>query len=158
MSFSGNFMCTSFKQQLLEGKHDFTAASGNIFHLALYTDAGAAWNAASDKYRLLNEVPATGSGALPYVLGGQPLVRSANRPSSSGTTALTSFDNITFTNATISARGALIYNRTLYNTGGITSVNAVCVLDFGSNKISTSGSFTVQFPTIDAANALIRIA
>ena len=143
MSFSGNFMCTSFKQQLLEGKHDFTAASGNIFHLALYTDAGAAWNAASDKYRLANEVPATGS---------------ANRPSSSGTTALTSFDNITFTNATISARGALIYNRTLYNTGGITSVNAVCVLDFGSNKISTSGSFTVQFPTIDAANALIRIA
>lgn len=145
MAFSGNFMCTSFKKELLQGKHNFTASSGNTFKLALYTNS-AAFNAATTAYTSANEVSNSGS----YSAGGGTLTNVT--PTSSGTTGLTDFADLAFTSATITARGALIYNDTA--AGNPT----VAVLDFGADKTSTTGTFTIQFPTADASNAIIRIA
>lgn len=145
MAFSGNAMCTSFKVELLKGVHDFTNGTGDTFKLALYT-ATATLNASTTAYSATNEVSNSGS----YVAGGGALTNVT--PSSSGTTALTDFADISFTTATITARGALIYNDTEAGDP------AVAVLDFGSDKTSTSGTFTIQFPTADASNAIIRIA
>ena len=145
MAFSGNFMCTSFKKELLQGKHNFTASSGNTFKLALYTNS-ATFNAATTAYTSANEVSNSGS----YSAGGGALTNVT--PTSSGTTGLTDFADLAFTSATITARGALIYNDTA--AGDPT----VAVLDFGADKTSTTGTFTIQFPTADASNAIIRIA
>lgn len=148
MAFTGNFMCTSFKQQLLEGVHDFRATGGDTFKLALYTNS-ASFTAATTAYTATNEVANSGS----YSAGGGTLTNI--NPSASGTTALTDFADITFTSATITARGALIYNTTPAHT----YTNPTCVvLDFGSDKTSTSGDFQIVFPTADASNAIIRIA
>ena len=144
MAFSGNFMCTSFKQQLLTGSHNFTNSSGDTFKLALY-DNNASFNAATTAYTSSNEVGNSGS----YTAGGGALTNVT--PTTSGTTAFTDFADLSFTTASITAMGALIYNDTNSN-------KAVCVLDFVSNKTSTSGTFTIQFPTADASNAIIRIA
>ena len=145
MAFSGNFLCTSFKKELLEGIHDFRNSGGDDFKLALY-DNSASFTAATTAYTATNEVAASGS----YVAGGGSLTRVD--PTTSGTTAFTDFADITFTSATITAYGALIYNDTA--TGDPT----VCVLDFGGAKTSTSGTFTVIFPVADASTAIIRIA
>ena len=145
MAFSGNFMCTSFKKELLQGKHNFTASSGNAFKLALYTNS-ASFTAATTAYTSSNEVSNSGS----YSAGGGALTNVT--PTSSGTTALTDFADLEFTSATITARGALIYNDSA--AGDPT----VAVLDFGADKTSTTGTFTIQFPTADATNAIIRIA
>ncbi len=145
MAFSGNFMCTSFKKELLQGTHNFTASSGNTFKLALYTNS-ASFTAATTAYTSSNEVSNSGS----YSAGGGALTNVT--PTSSGTTALTDFADLEFTSATITARGALIYNDSA--AGDPT----VAVLDFGADKTSTSGTFTIQFPTADATNAIIRIA
>lgn len=148
MAFTGNFMCTSFKQQLLEGVHDFRAAGGDTFKLALYTNS-ASFTAATTAYTATNEVANSGS----YSAGGGTLTNV--NPSASGTTALTDFADITFTSATITARGALIYNTTPAHTY---TNPTVVVLDFGADKTSTSGDFQIVFPTADASNAIIRIA
>ena len=145
MAFNGNFMCTSFKKELLQGTHNFTASSGNTFKLALYTNS-ASFNAATTAYTTGNEVSNSGS----YSAGGGTL--SKVTPTSSGTTALTDFADLNFTSASITARGALIYN------DSVSGNPTVAVLDFGSDKTSTSGTFTIQFPTADASNAIIRIA
>jgi|TARA_R110000803_G_scaffold112955_3_gene181378 hypothetical protein len=145
MAFSGNFMCTSFKKELLQGTHNFTASSGNTFKLALYTNS-ASFTAATTAYTSANEVSNSGS----YSAGGGTLTNVT--PTSSGTTGLTDFADLAFTSATITARGALIYNDTA--AGDPT----VAVLDFGADKTSTTGTFTIQFPTADASNAIIRIA
>tara|TARA_R110002095_G_scaffold178355_1_gene155669 strand:- start:441 stop:878 length:438 start_codon:yes stop_codon:yes gene_type:complete len=145
MAFSGNFMCTSFKKELLQGTHNFTASSGNTFKLALYTNS-ASFNAATTAYTSANEVSNSGS----YSAGGGTLTNVT--PTSSGTTGLTDFADLAFTSATITARGALIYNDSA--AGDPT----VAVLDFGADKTSTTGTFTIQFPTADASNAIIRIA
>ena len=145
MAFNGNFMCTSFKKELLQGTHNFTASSGNTFKLALYTNS-ASFNAATTAYTTGNEVSNSGT----YSAGGGTL--SKVTPTSSGTTALTDFANLNFTSASITARGALIYNDSA--SGDPT----VAVLDFGADKTSTSGTFTIQFPAADASNAIIRIA
>lgn len=145
MAFSGNFLCTSFKKELLEGIHDFRLSGGDDFKLALY-DNSASFTAATTAYTSSNEVGASGS----YAAGGGSLTRID--PTTSGTTAFTDFADISFTSATITAYGALIYNDTA------TGDPAVCVLDFGGAKTSTSGTFTVIFPTADASNAIIRIA
>ena len=145
MAFSGNFMCTSFKKELLTGTHNFTASSGNTFKLALYTNS-ASFNAATTAYTSANEVSNSGS----YSAGGGTLTNVT--PTSSGTTGLTDFADLAFTSATITARGALIYNDSA--AGDPT----VAVLDFGADKTSTTGTFTIQFPTADASNAIIRIA
>jgi hypothetical protein len=145
MAFTGNFMATSFKQEVLQGVHNFTNGTGNTFKLALYTNS-ASFTAATTAYTSSNEVSASGS----YSAGGGALTNVT--PTTSGTTALTDFNDITFTSATITARGALIYNDSAAGDP------AVVVLDFGSDKTSTAGDFTVVFPTADASNAIIRIA
>ena len=136
-------MCTSFKKELLEATHDFTAAS-NVFKLALYTSS-ATLDASTTAYTATNEVSGTG-----YTAKGEFLT--SVTPTSSGTTALTDFNDLTFSTATITARGALIYNE------AATGDPSVCVLDFGGDKTSTAGDFTISFPTADASNAIIRIA
>jgi hypothetical protein len=148
MAFTGNFMATSFKQQLLEGVHDFRLTGGDTFKLALYTNS-ASFTAATTAYTATNEVGSSGS----YAAGGGDLTRI--NPTTSGTTAFTDFADLTFTSATITARGALIYNDSPAHTY---TDPAVVVLDFGSDKTSTSGDFTIVFPTADASNAIIRIA
>jgi len=148
MAFSGNYMCTSFKQELLEGAHNFKNSGGDTFKLAMYTNS-ASFNAATTAYTTSNEVSGTG-----YSAGGETLTRVD--PSTSGTTALTDFADLTFSTATVTARGALIYNTTTGSGSGTT--DTVVVLDFGSDKTSTAGDFTIQFPTADASNAIIRIA
>ena len=145
MAFTGNFMCTSFKQEILQAVHNFTASTGNTFKLALY-DNSASFTAATTAYTASNEVPDSGS----YAAGGGTLVNVT--PTTSGTTAFTDFNDLSFTTATITAFGALIYNDTA--AGDPT----VCVLDFGGAKTSTAGTFTIVFPTADASNAIIRIA
>ena len=145
MAFTGNFMCTSFKVELMQAVHNFTASTGNTFKLAMY-DNSASFTAATTAYTATNEVPDSGS----YAAGGGTLVNVT--PTSSGTTAFTDFNDLSFTSATITAFGALIYNDTA--AGNPT----VCVLDFGGAKTSTAGTFTIVFPTADATNAIIRIA
>jgi len=141
-------MCTSFKKELMTATHDFTASTGHTFNLALYT-SDANLGASTTDYTTTNEVSGTG-----YSAGGSALTNVT--PTSSGTTALTDFADLTFSNSTITARGALIYNTTADSGTGTT--NSVLVLDFGSDQSSSSGDFTIIFPTADATNAIIRIA
>jgi hypothetical protein len=136
-------LCTSFKAELLQGIHDFTASTGDAFKLALYTSS-ATLGATTTAYSSSNEVANSGS----YTAGGGTLTNIT--PTSSGTTAFADFADLSFTSATITARGALIYNST-------DGDRAVAVLDFGGDKISTAGTFTIQFPVADASNAIIRI-
>jgi len=140
-------MCTSFKDQILEGVHDFRSSGGDTFKIALYSSA-ATLDATTTAYTSSNEVANSGT----YSAGGGTLTNVT--PTTSGTTAFTDFDDISFTSATINARGALIYNTTPTHTYTNPSV---AVLDFGGDKISTSGTFTIQFPAADASNAIIRI-
>ena len=144
MAFTGNAMCTSFKQQLLQGVHNFSSG-GNTFKLALYTNS-ASFTAATTAYTASNEVGNSGS----YAAGGGALTNVT--PTTSGTTAFTDFADLTFTSATITARGALIYNDT------VAGDPAVVVLDFGSDKASTAGDFQIVFPTADASSAIIWVA
>lgn len=137
-------MCTSFKAELMTGTHDFTTSTGNSFKMALYTSS-ATLSAATTAYTATNEVSGTG-----YTATGQALTNVT--PTTSGTTAYTDFADVTWSTATITARGALIYNDTAAGDP------AVVVLDFGADKTSTAGDFVVQFPTADASNAIIRIA
>jgi len=148
MAFSGNYMCTSFKQELLVGSHNFTASTGDTFKLAMYTNS-ASFDASTTDYTTTNEVSGTG-----YTAGGGTLTNVT--PTTSGTTALTDFADLTFSSSTITARGALIYNTT--TAGGTGTTDTVVVLDFGSDKSSSAGDFTIVFPTADASNAIIRIA
>lgn len=150
MAFTGNFMCTSFKQQILQGVHNFTASTGNTFKLAMY-DNSASFTAATTAYTSTNEVANSGS----YSAGGGTLTNVT--PTTSGTTAFTDFADLSFTSATITAYGALIYNTTPTAGFGLTNPT-VCVLDFGGAKTSTAGTFTIIFPTPDATSAIIRIA
>ena len=136
-------MCTSFKTELLTGTHNFTNSSGNTFKLALYTSS-ASLGAGTTAYSTSNEVSGTG-----YSAGGSALTNVT--PSADGTTAITDFADLTFSSSTITARGALIYNDSV-------SDKAVLVLDFGADKASSSGDFTIQFPAADASNAIIRLA
>jgi len=142
-------MCTSFKVELLNGIHAFGttvvrgATTADTMYMALYTSS-ATLDATTTAYSATNEVSGTG-----YVAGGQALTTVA--PTSSGTTAYLDFNDETWTSSTITARGALIYNSDQSN-------KAVAVLDFGADKTSTAGDFTVVFPTADASNAIIRIA
>ena len=148
MPFTGNYMCTSFKDELLEGVHDFRSSGGDTFKLALYTNS-ASFTAATTAYTATNEVPNSGS----YTAGGGTLTTVS--PTTSGTTAFVDFSDLTFTTATITARGALIYNTTPAHTY---TNPTVVVLDFGADRASTAGDFTIVFPAADASNAIIRIA
>ena len=145
-------MCTSFKKELLEGVHNFKNSGGDTFKLALFAEGSggkssttATLGASTTALTTTGEVASSGT----YATGGGSLTRVD--PSTSGTTALTDFADLSFTTATITAMGASIYNSSDSN-------KAVAVLDFTSNKTSTAGTFTIQFPTADASNAIIRIA
>ena len=139
-------MCTSFKVALLDGEMDFSADTSQTFKIALFTSS-ATLSAATAAYATTNEVSGTG-----YTAGGNTLtISTAPTNGGSGTTAFLGFANTTWTDATITARGALIYK-----VGGTNP--AVAVLDFGADKTSTAGDFQVQFPTADATNAIVRIA
>ena len=145
-------MCTSFKKELLEGVHNFKNSGGDTFKLALFAEGTGAKSsttatlgASTTALVTTGEVSSSGT----YTTGGGTLTRVD--PTTSGTTAFTDFADLSFTTATITAMGALIYNSSDSN-------KAVAVLDFTSNKTSTAGTFTIQFPTADASNAIIRIA
>jgi hypothetical protein len=137
-------MCTTFKKEILEAVHNFKNTGGSTFNLALYTSS-ASLGASTTAYTTSNEVSGTG-----YTAKGAALTRVD--PSNDGTTAITDFSNLTFSSSSITARGALIFN------DSASGDPAVCVLDFGADKTSTSGDFTIQFPAADASNAIIRIA
>ena len=143
-------MATSFKVEILNGIHAFGttvtrgSTAADTFKIALYTSS-ATLDATTTAYSTTNEVPSTGN----YSAGGNTLTTVA--PSSSGTTAFLDFNDTTWASSTITANGALIYNSTQSN-------RAVAVLAFGSDKSSSGGNFTIQFPTADASNAIIRIA
>jgi len=145
-------MCTSFKKELLEAKHNFLLSGGDTFNLALYAISSggrsgttATLGAATTVYVTTGEVADSGS----YTTGGSALTRID--PTTSSTTAYTDFADISFTTATITARGALIYNASDAN-------KAVCALDFGGNKTSTAGTFAIAFPAAGSSTAIIRIA
>ena len=150
-------MTTSFKQEILQGIHNFTSGSGggtttttgsgNVFKIALYTSS-ASVSATTTAYSTSNEVSGTN-----YTAGGNTLTNVT--PTTSSTTALTDFADTTWSSSTITARGALIYNSS--TTAG-TADRAIVVLDFGADKTSTSGDFTIQFPAAGASTAIIRIA
>jgi len=137
-------VANSFKGELLTGTHNFTAATGNVFKLALYTSA-ATLSSATTVYTSTNEVVNTGQ----YVTGGGVLTNVS--PVVSGGIAFIDFADISFTGVTLTAMGALIYNTSATN-------KAVCVLDFGSDKTATSGTFTIQFPADTTSAAILRIS
>ena len=151
-------MCTSFKAELMLAVHDFRDASGDTFKLALYTSS-ASIDANTTAYTASGE-----SSDSNYSAGGQALTNagvSATNTNAATGTGFTDFDDETFSNVTVTARGALIYNSTPSANGTANTAltnAAVCVLDFGADKTSTDGDFTVIFPTADASNAIIRIA
>ena len=150
-------VATSFKSELLQGIHNFhngsgggtttTTGTGNTFKIALYTSSST-MSASPTAYTTTNEVSGTN-----YTAGGNTLTNVD--PSTSGTTALTDFSDSTWSSATITANGALIYNSS--TTAGSAN-RAVVVLAFGGDKTSTAGDFTIAFPAADASNAIIRIA
>ena len=136
-------ICTSFKQEILVGTHDLTASTGDTFKLALFTSS-ATLGASTTAYSTSNEVSGTG-----YSAGGATLT--SVTPTTDGTTAVCDFADVSFTSASFTANGCLIYNSSQ-------SDKAVAVIAFGGDKTVSSGTFTIQFPTADASNAIIRIA
>ena len=137
-------MCTSFKVELLKGVHNFTATTGNEFKMALYTSS-ATLGATTTAYSATNEISGTG-----YTAGGNVIDQVT--PTSSSTTALVDFADESWTTASFTANGAMIYNNTAAGDP------SVCTLAFGEDKIVSAGTFTVQFPAADASNAILRIA
>ena len=139
-------ICNSFKAEVLQALHNFTASSGNSFKLSLYTSS-ATLNKSTTAYATTNEISNTSGSA--YVAGGKALT--SVTPALSTDTACCDFADISFTSASFTANGCLIYNDTQAD-------KAVCVVAFGSDKTVSSGTFTIQFPTADASNAIVRIA
>ena len=137
-------MCTSFKKELMEAKHNLLNSGGNTFKIALYTSS-ATLSAATTAYSATNEVSGTN-----YTSAGNTLTRVD--PATSGTTAYTDFGDTTWSSSTITARGAVIYNDSA--SGDPSGI----VLNFGADKSSSAGDFTITFPTADASDAIIRIA
>jgi hypothetical protein len=145
-------MCTAFKSEVLQATHNFKASGGNSFKIALYAEGGggkssttATLGASTTVFTTTGEVASSGT----YVTGGLALTNID--PTTGGTTGFTDFSDKSFTTATITAMGAMIYNDT-------NSDKAVCILDFSSNKTSTAGTFTITFPAAAASTAIIRIA
>ena len=144
MAFSGNFMCTSFKKELMEAKRNFLLSGGNTFRMALYDD-DSSFTAATTAYTSTDEISGTN-----YTAKGESLTRID--PTTSSTTAYTDFADVAWSTATFSAMGAMIYN------DSASGDPSVVILDFGAVKTATAGTFTVAFPAADASNAIIRIA
>jgi len=144
-------ICSSFKQELLQGKHNFSSSSGDSFKIALF-DSGATLNATTTDYSTTDEITNTAGSA--YSAGGAALTNTGVGLTS--TTAFTDFTDVSWTTASFTANGALIYNTT---TGASTSTtDTICAIAFGSDKTATTGTFTIQFPANDSSNAIIRLA
>ena len=147
MAFTGNFLCTSFKTELLKGVHNFTATTGNSFKLALYTSS-ATLGAGTTAYSTSDEI--TNTSGTAYTAGGKALT--SVTPVLDSSTAVCDFADISFTSASFTANGCLIYNDTA------TGDPAVCAVAFGGDKTVSSGTFTIQFPAKAATTAIVRIA
>jgi|TARA_E500000075_G_C6784899_1_gene218754 hypothetical protein len=139
-------ICTSFKVELLKGVHNFTATTGDTFKIALY-DSDATLGASTTAFSTSEEI--TNTSGTAYTSGGATLT--SVTPVASSTTAVCDFADVSYTSASFTANGALIYNSSDSNA-------AVCAIAFGSDKTATNGTFTIQFPTADATNAIIRLA
>jgi len=139
-------VCNSFKQEILVGTHNFTASSGNAFKLAMYTSS-ASLGAGTTAYSSSNEI--TNASGSAYSAGGKTIV--SVTPALDGTVAVCDFADISFTSASFTANGCLIYNDTQAD-------KAVCVVAFGGDKTVSSGTFTIQFPAAAASTAIVRIA
>ena len=153
MAIGSSAVANSFKQEVLVGTHNFTASSGDTFNLALYTNS-ASIDASTTAYStgLSGQVGTSGTG---YTTGGKPLVSAT--PTLDGSVAICDFTSaVSWSAATITARGCLIYNTTAIT--GFTTNRSVCVVNFGADKTVTSGTFTVQFPAQTAGNAIVQIA
>ena len=144
-------ICSSFKQELLQGKHDFDSSGGHTFKIALFTSS-ASLGASTTDYSTSNEITNTSGSA--YSAGGATLTNQG--VSLSSTTAFTDFADVSYTSASFTANGAMIYNTT--TDGGSGTTDAVAIIAFGSDKTATNGTFTIQFPAADASNAIIRLA
>ena len=144
-------VCTSFKVELLKGDHNFTASTGDTFKIALYTSSSTLGAATTD-YATSNEI--TNTSGTAYTAGGKTLT--SVTPTSSGTTAYCDFSDVSWTSASFTANACLIYNTTTGTGSGTT--DAVCAVAFGGDKTVSSGTFTIQFPTADASDAILRIA
>ena len=144
-------ICSSFKQELLQGKHSFESSGGHTFKLALF-DSDASLGAATTDYSTSEEI--TNTSGTAYQPGGATLTRSG--VGLTGTTAFTDFGDVTYSSASFTANGAMIYNTT--TAGGSNTTDAVCIIAFGSNKTATNGTFEIQFPANDATAAIIRLA
>ena len=145
MAITTNAICNSFKKELLQATHNFgtTAGTGNKFKLAMYT-TNATIGASTTSFTTGGQVTSPAG----YTSGGKALVNTGTSLASA--VAITNFSNLSFTNVTLTARGALIYNTSASN-------KAVCVLDFGGNKTATAGTFTIQFPAFTTTAAILRI-
>ena len=139
-------ICSSFKQELLQGKHSFESSGGHTFKIALF-DSDATLGASTTDYSTSEEI--TNTSGTAYTSGGATLT--SVTPVASSTTAVCDFSDVSFSSASFTANGALIYNSSASNA-------AVCAIAFGSDKTATNGTFTIQFPTADATNAIIRLA
>ena len=148
MAFTGSAVCNSFKTEVLQGIHNFSSSGGNAFKLALYTNS-AALTKSTTVYVTGGEVSSSGTG---YTTAGNALT--SVTPALSTDTACCDFADTNWTSATITARGALIYN----SDATPDNEQAVCVLDFGGDKTCTGGTFTIQFPNADASDAILRLA
>ena len=144
-------VCTSFKVELLKGQHDFTASTGDTFKIALF-DSDATLGASTTDYSTSEEI--TNTSGTAYTAGGATLTNIT--PVSSSTTAYTDFSDVSWTDASFTANGALIYDTTTGTGSGTT--DAVCAIAFGGDKTATSGTFTIQFPAAAASTAILRIA
>jgi len=144
-------ICSSFKQELLQGKHSFESSGGGAFKIALFTSS-ADLGAATTDYSTTAEITNTAGSA--YSAGGAALTNTGVGLTS--TTAFTDFSDVSWTTASFTANGALIYNTT--TDGGSSTTDAVCAIAFGSDKTATTGTFTIQFPANDSSNAIIRLA
>ena len=140
-------ICNTFKTEILKAVHNFTASSGNTFNLALYTSS-ATLNKSTTAYASTNEISNTAGSAY----SAKGLALTSVTPVLSSDTAVCDFANISWTSASFTARGCLIFNDTASGDP------AVCAIDFGGDKTVTSGTFTIEFPTADANNAIVRIA
>ena len=145
MAFTGNYACDVFKTGLMDGVYDFSAGTSDVFKIALYTNA-ATLNQNTTAYTATGEVSGPG-----YTTTGKTLIIGVP-PTNSNDISFLSFNDVSWTGSTFTARGALIYK-----ADGVTNP-AVCVLDFGSDKTTTNGTFTVQFPSATSTSAVIRIS
>ena len=146
-------ICNTFKGELLEAKHSFPASGGHTFKLALFTSS-ASLGASTTAYSTSNEI--TNASGSAYTAGGKALTNNGVTSSSGASTAFVDFADAQFTSASFTANGAMIYNTT--TAGASNTTNAVCILAFGGDFTASSGTFTVQFPTADTSNAIIRIS